>query len=264
MTTPRDGRPGRFWVDNDVLDEYARRIGVHAYAVYTALARHADANGMCYPSTGTLADELDISRPTVSKAIHTLEGAGLIDIKERKLAVRGQTSHVYTLRQISKTAVKEIDTGRATAVNAVDRPCKPPLHPPVNGVYSPINKTQFNKTQLSGDVEARLEALGLYPSQVRTAIAAAVGSRHEFSLDDVAVCEAYVARELPTFPKAVAALHNQYLRLGKLPPAASTNGHRNGSATTKLPDQPDLHWAEDDEGPYLALADGSRYEVPNL
>lgn len=164
MTTMqgRDGRrPGTFWIDNEAIDLYARQIGVHALAVYMVLVRHSNEN-VCFPSTATIADELGTSRPTISKAIHTLEVAGLIHIEERKLPVRGQTSHVYTILQVTKTAVKEIDSGvkevysgSLTAVNDVDGPCKPPLQGPVKEVYSHINNTKVNNTNLTPPPRAR-------------------------------------------------------------------------------------------------------------
>lgn len=118
----------------------------------------------------------------------------------------------------------------------------------------------------ANDARARLEILLGNPDQAATAVAAAVRSRGTFTLDEVAQCEAYVEREVPTFPKAVGALYN-LLKAGKLPsppPSPRTNGHRPGRPTARLPDQPDLHWADDGNGRYLALPDGSRYEVPNV
>jgi predicted transcriptional regulator len=118
----RDGRrPGTFWIDNELVTVYAKDIGVHAFAVYMVLVQHSRDNE-CFPSTSTIAEELSISRPTVSKAIRTLEDAGLIHIEERKLPVRGQTSHYYMilqgdLQRSSLTAVKEIDSINNTDLN---------------------------------------------------------------------------------------------------------------------------------------------------
>lgn len=148
----RDGRrPGHFWIDNEILDDYGAKLGAHAMAVYMVLARYSN-NGVCFPATSTIGKDLNMSRPTVIKALQALKDAGLILIEERKMPVRGQTSNLYTLLQVCKTGVKEIDSGRVSGVKDVDTPCKAPLHPPVNDVDT--NNTNKNKTNLtSGGVE---------------------------------------------------------------------------------------------------------------
>lgn len=126
------------------------------------------------------------------------------------------------------------------------------------------NRKEKNRKE-ANDARARLEILLGNPDQAAAAVAAAVRSRGDFTLGEVEICEAYVDRELPTFPKAVGALYN-LLKAGKLPsppPVPRTNGHHPTRPTARLPDQPDLHWAEDERGKYLALADGTRYEVPD-
>ena len=55
----------RFWIDDAVYDTYAAQIGVYAYAVYTALVRHADTAQTCFPSYATIAKKLGISRRKV-------------------------------------------------------------------------------------------------------------------------------------------------------------------------------------------------------
>jgi len=170
-------RPGHFWADNEIYDRYARLIGVNAFAVYMSLTRHADNHGTCYPSHQTLADDLGLSRATVLRAIHILERHELIHVDVRRLPVRGQTTNIYTLIQVAKTAVAEsdsgsktpvavVDSGGATAVAVVDSQAKPlsttatpPVSlqqggyhtatPPVAVVDSHINNTHVNKTQLT-------------------------------------------------------------------------------------------------------------------
>lgn len=230
----RDGRrPGTFWIDNELVTVHAKKIGVHAFAVYMVLVEHSRDNE-CFPSTSTIADELAISRQTVSKAIHVLEAEGLIHIEGRALPVRGQTSHLYTILQVAKTAV-----------NVVDTPCQPRLQ---------LNNTKVNNTKLrSGgvvkessslsaeydaaaassspdvlpipgdyrislpaDVEMRLQALSYTGNQLTTIAAAAAAARGGFSLSDVELCERWIDAQRKDWSGKYGGLYT-VLKAGKLP-----------------------------------------------
>jgi len=165
--TARDARlPQHFWADNEILDDYARKIGIHAFAVYMALTRHANQDGVCFPSTSTIAEELGTSRQTVSKSIWILERHGLVHIEDQRLKVRSQTNHIYTLIQVEKTAVKHVDSGRqesgkssSTAVKHVDSGRQTAVKEgttavkegttAVKHVDSHINNTHLNNTHLT-------------------------------------------------------------------------------------------------------------------
>lgn len=232
----RDGRrPGHFWIDNEVLDDHGPTLGANAMAVYMVLARHSN-NGVCFPATATIAQELKLSRPTVIKSLQALKDAGLILIEERTIPVRGQTSNLYTLLQVHKTGVKEIDTGMPTGVKDVDRPCKGDLHPPVKHVDT--NNTKKNKTKgISGDVAARLEAMTFDDGQIKTIAAAAAKTRGEFTLDDVETCERWLDSQRTGWDGKYGTLYNR-LKVGKLPVIPRTNGHQS------VPPQPTLTMAD--------------------
>lgn len=94
----------RFWIDDAVYDTYAAQIGIYAYAVYTALVRHADTAQTCFPSYATIAKKLGISRRKVIQEIEKLKSAGLIKASPRqktgKKGTDSQDSNLYTLLEI--------------------------------------------------------------------------------------------------------------------------------------------------------------------
>ena len=67
-----------FMIDNEVIDDYACLIGIYALGVYNVLSRFANREGVCFPSLNTIAKRLRISKPSVIKALETLETYGLI------------------------------------------------------------------------------------------------------------------------------------------------------------------------------------------
>lgn len=55
-----------------------QKIGSNAKLVYASLARYAGSDGRCYPSQDRIAEDLQMSRSVVSRAIKELESASLI------------------------------------------------------------------------------------------------------------------------------------------------------------------------------------------
>lgn len=75
-----------FTVDNEILDLYARQLGVAGIAVYCMIVRHADrATGRTWsgrPLTyASMTSRLGLSRSTCSRAIRTLVKLELIDVE---------------------------------------------------------------------------------------------------------------------------------------------------------------------------------------
>ena len=63
-------RSGWAWFDKRIITRYGRLLGPNGVAVYMALAVHADSEQQtCFPSYQTIAKQLNMSRPTVLKAI---------------------------------------------------------------------------------------------------------------------------------------------------------------------------------------------------
>lgn len=96
----KDKRPGRFIVDDAVVDILGDHIGPYGLAVYMALARYADRHGDCYPSLRTLSRKVGISRTTVVKSLKKLEACGLISITPRTTGRGDLTSNMYALLPI--------------------------------------------------------------------------------------------------------------------------------------------------------------------
>ncbi|MGB4803350.1 MAG: helix-turn-helix domain-containing protein [Anaerolineae bacterium] len=87
-------KPGWYWVDNQVIETYGRTIGPYGVAVYSVIAKYANAaTREAFPGAATIAENLGISRTTVQKTIERLEAAGLIVISHSK----GRYSNTYTL-----------------------------------------------------------------------------------------------------------------------------------------------------------------------
>lgn len=160
-----DGRDHPFFiVDNAVLLDYGPQIGAIGVAVYTAIAVHASGKGVrtAFPSYGTLARLLDLSRPTVIKAVQKLAAAGLVTVTVNETtAADGRTRHstnTYTLCRIcppSKAGLlgKEINQGVG---KEIDHPSKADLPPLVNEVDHPSKgrlpeQDVINQTQLEPD-----------------------------------------------------------------------------------------------------------------
>ncbi len=93
----RDGRRrGWFHIDNTLLDDFGAAIGAYGIAVYAALARHADAKGVCFPSYQGIADKLGVSRRQVIRTVAVLVEHGLIRVQTRRLPGK-RPQNVYVL-----------------------------------------------------------------------------------------------------------------------------------------------------------------------
>ena len=66
--------------------------------VLMGLAAHADSEGVCWPSAKRLATWTGLSHRTVTRALHTLRSAGLVDWQHRFNADKGQQSNLFQLR----------------------------------------------------------------------------------------------------------------------------------------------------------------------
>ena len=94
----RDLRVGDWaWFSKAVLE---RKLGWKANLAYMGLVSFASSKDQtCFPSKGTLAELLGVSKTTIYEGLQALKEAGLIDVTERK---NGDTtlSNEYTLLPI--------------------------------------------------------------------------------------------------------------------------------------------------------------------
>nr|DAJ36188.1 MAG TPA: helix-turn-helix domain protein [Caudoviricetes sp.] len=121
------------------------RLGGHDLLVYMALIRHADDNGVCWPSLERLARIARCSQPTVSKSLNVLEQLGYI----RRVRSDGRANryHVSLWKPTPKQGYDHAPTPKPafdTPKPAFD-PSKPAFDPPQNEVLT--NNTHKNKTQ---------------------------------------------------------------------------------------------------------------------
>jgi hypothetical protein len=92
-------RASWFSVDNEVLDDFGPLIGLHGFAVYCALSRHAFAGDEeANVSLTKLCTHLKMGRAKLLETLGELRDVGLIAIErgDRK------TTNTYTLLQVSK------------------------------------------------------------------------------------------------------------------------------------------------------------------
>jgi Helix-turn-helix domain len=104
----RDRRGGFLWINNEVIDDYAPKIGGSALLVYIVLCRYANnATGEARPSQETLAKLCELSPRSIRRAISTLEHHKLIETEQ--LTVKGQWDrNVYYLLKISSPPTAKI------------------------------------------------------------------------------------------------------------------------------------------------------------
>jgi hypothetical protein len=93
----RDTRKeGRYYVDNEFLNGYAKYVGWQGQCVYGALCRHA-RDEKCFPSLKHLSDELGISIPSIKRGIGKLKIFNIIKTKMRLKTKLGRGSNMYYL-----------------------------------------------------------------------------------------------------------------------------------------------------------------------
>ena len=111
----------KFMMDDLYLNGQARVCGWQATLVYLSLCRHANISQESFPSIKLMAEELDISRPTVIKGLSNLEKYNVIEIKKSRGKSGKWLNNVYVL--IDKSEWKDyqvIHDDTDNQVNDVD------------------------------------------------------------------------------------------------------------------------------------------------
>jgi len=81
----RDLRNGDwFWISKAVIEEYGTKIKPIGIAIYNCLAKHANQEGVCFPSHGHIAKEIGASVSSVQRGIERLIKHGLISKDRRR------------------------------------------------------------------------------------------------------------------------------------------------------------------------------------
>ena len=76
---------------------YGAGLPHRAIAVYLYLKDRANREGTCYPAIGTIAENLSLSKSTVSRAIRELEVSGYITTEQRWRENGGKSSLLYKI-----------------------------------------------------------------------------------------------------------------------------------------------------------------------
>ncbi len=89
----------QYKIDDAYLNGYAKLCGIFATAVYNSLSRHADFHTQeCFPSIEKIAEQHNISKPSVIKGIKELEKWGIITInREKDKKTKRQLPNIYLL-----------------------------------------------------------------------------------------------------------------------------------------------------------------------
>lgn len=83
--------------DDAYLNGYARICGIYATGVYMSLCRHVNKQQTCFPGIDHIAEELNISRPSVIKGIKALEDQSIILVIRSKRKDGKQLPNEYAL-----------------------------------------------------------------------------------------------------------------------------------------------------------------------
>lgn len=152
MASVAKEKSGFYLVDNRIIEEYGKEIGVYGIAVYNVIAKFANADGEgAFPSYQTIADSLGVSRRKVIDAMSQLVELGLIE-KEARLDEKGDpTSNVYSLVSGGGSAPHALPSAQ-NAPQVVHR-----MHqgsaPHAPDQY-PVNKTQLEQEEKQADAVA--------------------------------------------------------------------------------------------------------------
>src|SRR5437867_10926456 len=86
---------GWWWAPNAVVDD--PRLNLVAIGVYGLLARHANGQRRCWPSTRRLARLGGVGQTTVLRALRRLEETGFISVERRQSEHGDHDVSVYVL-----------------------------------------------------------------------------------------------------------------------------------------------------------------------
>ena len=96
----RDEREsGRFYLDDELIDDMGSIIGGDAVAVYAAIVRHGRrSNQSARPGLKRIAKKLDYSKQHVINQIKTLESQNMVHVIRRKVQSGQNLTNIYVLK----------------------------------------------------------------------------------------------------------------------------------------------------------------------
>ena len=132
-------------IENIVLED--QELGPVDLLVYIALAKHADSDGVCWPSMATLGKLARCARETVARSIAHLGARGYLELTPRFRPDGGVTSNAYRLMPI--------EVKKYPPVTQDDTPCDSGSHPPVI-----LDHTNYIQSELEPKKEREERATG--------------------------------------------------------------------------------------------------------
>lgn len=175
-------RGGWAWFDKRIITRYGRLLGPNGIAVYMALTVHADGElQTCFPSYKTIAKQLNISRPTVLKAIKLIIALYLSSKQWTQSPEGDPGPNLYALLHLPNGPLEltglptwatidaleddapppkdlpplELSTGEEGVVNEIDHPSQPPVLPVVKEVDP-------NKNLLERDIQNKSNGVDVH------------------------------------------------------------------------------------------------------
>lgn len=160
----------KFMVDDEYLNGMAKLCGWQGTIVYNSLCRHANAEQESFPSIKLMAEQHNVSRPTIFKGITNLENRKVISIKKKRTKDGKWLNNSYTLLDKTEwdySQVNVVDT--VSQVNVATQPSQRGLPDVVNVVdtkethsegntYKETHITISEKTEIEGkDINLLLE-----------------------------------------------------------------------------------------------------------
>lgn len=76
---------------------YGEELPHRAITVYMYLKERADRNNQCFPAMSTIAEDLNLARRTVQRAVVDLVNVGYIKTEQRLRPKGGKSSLMYTI-----------------------------------------------------------------------------------------------------------------------------------------------------------------------
>lgn len=92
-------KSGKFWIENDLVDNDLKDVSGNAFKVLVALTRHYNRTGTCFPSIRRLSKLTGLHHETVTKCLRELELLGYFE----QIVIRERCKLRY---KFSKTARK--------------------------------------------------------------------------------------------------------------------------------------------------------------
>lgn len=135
----------KFMMDDEYLNGQAKLCGWQGTIVYSSLCRHCNINQESFPSIKLMAEQHNVSRPTIIKGIENLEKRKVIEVKKTRTKDGKWLNNVYILIDKSEwdySQVNVVDT--ASQVNENTQPSQRRLPDGVNVVDTKETHSEGN------------------------------------------------------------------------------------------------------------------------